>query len=140
MKNVLATIAGFMAASLIVYLIEQLGWKFFPLPDSIDPMDAESLKQNIDLIPKGSMIFVIFAHAIGTFYGMILAGFISKKSLIPSFIVGGLMILATMVNLIMIPSPTWFIILDLIGVILAFFYAILALLIAKYLVQSKLSV
>ncbi len=130
MKNVLATIAGFIAASLIVYLIEQIGWKFFPLPDTINPMDAESLKQNIDLIPKGSMIFVILAHAIGTFSGMILAGFISKKSLIPSYIVGGLMILATITNLVMIPSPIWFIILDLLGVIMAFF-------IAKNIVQSK---
>ena len=130
MKNVLATIAGFIAASLIVYLIEHIGWKFFPLPDTINPMDAESLKQNIDLIPKGSMIFVILAHAIGTFSGLILAGFISKKSLIPSYIVGGLMILATITNLVMIPSPIWFIILDLFGVIMAFF-------IAKNIVQSK---
>ena len=131
MKNILATIAGFIAAGLIVYLIEQLGYKFFPLPDRIDPMDPESLKQNIDLIPNGSMIFVILAHAIGTLSGMILAGFISKKSLIPSYIVGGLMILATITNLVMIPSPTWFIILDLLGVIIAFF-------IAKNIVQSKL--
>jgi hypothetical protein len=130
MKNVLATITGFIVASLVVYLIEQLGWNFFPLPDSIDPMDAESLKQNIDLIPKGSMIFVIIAHAIGAFSGMTLAGFISKKSLIPSYIVGGLMILATIVNLVMIPSPIWFIVLDLLGVILAFF-------LARNLVQSK---
>lgn len=110
--------------------MEHLGWELFPLPDSINPMDPESLKQNIELIPKGSMIFVIIAHALGTFSGMILAGFISKKSLIPSFIVGGLMIMATIANLIMIPSPIWFIILDLFGVILAFIFA-------KKLVQSK---
>ena len=130
MKNVLATIAGFIAASLVVYFIEQLGWKFFPLPETVNPMDPESLKQNIDLIPKGSMIFVIVAHAIGVFCGMVLAGIISKKSLVPSYIVGGLMIIATIANLIMIPSPMWFIIFDLLGVIVAFFAA-------RKLVQAK---
>ena len=134
MRHVLATIVGFIVASVTVYIFESLiGHNLFPLPETIDPMDMESIKQNMHLIPVGSKIFVVIAHFSGIVVGMLVAALISKKSMIPSYIVGGLMLAATAFNLIMLPKETWFLLADGIFAIIGFF-------IGKKLASSKVSV
>ena len=113
MKNVLATIVGFVVASLTVYIFETLiGHNLFPLPEGANPMDMEWIKNNMDLIPMGSKIFVVIAHFAGIVVGMIVAAKISKQSMVPSYIVGGLMLAATFFNIIMLPKELWFSISD----------------------------
>ncbi|MBT8265867.1 MAG: hypothetical protein KJP20_04925 [Bacteroidia bacterium] len=117
MKNVIATLAGLMVAAIITFGIESLSSSIFPLPDGADPTNMEWLKNNIDLIPTGAMILVAFAHFIGIVIGMLVAGLISRTSLIPAYIVGVLMLAGTIANLVMIPHPTWFMVVDILGVL-----------------------
>lgn len=113
MKNVIATIVGFVVASLTVYIFETLiGHNLFPLPEGANPMDMEWIKNNMDLIPMGSKIFVVIAHFAGIVVGMIVAAKISKQSMVPSYIVGGLMLAATFFNIVMLPKELWFSISD----------------------------
>ena len=134
MRNVLATIVGFIVASLVVYIFESLiGHNLFPLPETIDPMNMESIKENMHLIPVGSKVFVVIAHFMGIVVGMLVASLISKTSMIPSYIVGGLMLAATAFNIIMLPKETWFYLADGILAIIGFF-------VGKNLAQSKLKV
>ena len=122
MKNVLATIVGFIVASLTVYVFESLiGQNLFPLPEGSNPMDMEWLKNNMDQIPMGSKIFVVIAHFVGIMAGMFLAAKISKKSMVPSYIVGGLMLAATFFNIVMLPKELWFTLSDGVLVIAGFF-------------------
>ncbi len=134
MRHVLATIAGFIVASVVVYIFESLiGHNLFPLPEGSDPMDMEWIKNNMHLIPTGSKVFVVIAHFMGIVVGMSIAGFISKTSMVPSYIVGALMLAATAFNLIVLPKETWFLIADALLAILGFF-------IGKKLAKSKVSV
>ena len=113
MRNVLATIVGFIAASVSVYLIESvIGHNLFPLPEGADPMNMEWIKNNMDKIPTGAKICVVIAHFAGIVIGMFVAGIISKTSMIPAYIVGGLMIAATFFNIFMLPKELWFTISD----------------------------
>ena len=133
MKNVLAVIIGFVVASLTVYSFETLlGQSLFPLPEGIDPMDMDSLKDNMHLIPMGSKIFVVIAHFIGIIAGMFVAGLISKTSMVPAYIVGGLMLLATFFNILMLPKELWFTLSD--GLL-----AIVGFLLGKSLAKKQLS-
>lgn len=122
LRNILATIVGLIVAFLTITLIEKLGHIVFPYPEGAKPNDMEWLKNNIALIPKGAMIFVIIAHTCGVILGMGIAGFISKTSIIPAYIVGGIMIIITIIMLFLIPSPIWFTISDTLGVIAGFFF------------------
>lgn len=122
LRRVLAAIAGIIAASISIYLIETLGHLLFPFPEGAKPMDMEWIKNNIDLIPRGSMIAVIIAHGVGIAVGMFVTGLISKTSIIPAYVVAGFMAVATIANWFMIPSPTWFYISDGISVIAGFFF------------------
>lgn len=122
LRRILAAIAGIIAAIITISLIEQLGHTLFPYPEGAKPMDMEWIKNNIDLIPRGSMIAVIIAHGVGIAIGMFVAGLISKTSIIPAYVVAGLMIIATVGNWILIPSPIWFYIADGISVIAGFLF------------------
>ena len=93
MKNVLATILGFFVASATVYIFETIiGHSIFPLPEGADPMDMEWLKNNMNLVPMGSKIFVVIAHFAGIVAGMFMAAQISKQSMVSSYIVGALLL------------------------------------------------
>jgi hypothetical protein len=123
MKNVLATIVGFIVASVTVYVFESLlGHTLFPLPEGIDPMDMESIKENMHLIPVGAKVFVVIAHFMGILMGMFVAALISKTSMVPAYIVGGLMLASTAFNLVMLPKETWFLAADTVGAILGFYF------------------
>lgn len=133
MKNVLATIVGFIVASLTVYIFESLiGHNLFPLPEGANPMDMEWIKNNMDQIPMGSKIFVVIAHFSGIVVGMLVTAMISKKSMVPSYIVGGLMLAATFFNIVMLPKELWFSISD--GL-----FAIIGFLVGKQLGSEKIN-
>ena len=121
MKNVLATILGFISAAFMVYVFETLiGQILFPLPEGANPMDMEWIKNNMNQIPMGSKIFVVIAHFIGIILGMLVATKISKVSMIPSYIVGAIMLAATFFNIYVLPKELWFTLSDGILVILGF--------------------
>ena len=121
MKNVLATILGFISAAFMVYVFETLiGQILFPLPEGANPMDMEWIKNNMNQIPMGSKIFVVIAHFIGIILGMLVAAKISKVSMIPSYIVGAIMLAATFFNIYVLPKELWFTFSDGILVILGF--------------------
>ncbi|NNK83165.1 MAG: hypothetical protein HKO92_08570 [Flavobacteriaceae bacterium] len=120
MKQVLATIVGLIAASATVFIVEKIGHTIFPMPDFIDSSNMESIKSNIESIPKGNMVFVAIAHGLGILVGMFVAGIIAKTSMIPSYIVGGLMVIISIAYYFLIPSPTWFVVVDLASIITGF--------------------
>lgn len=123
LRNILATIAGFIVASLTVYVFETLiGHNVFPLPEDANAMDPEWIKANMNKIPIGSKAFVVIAHFMGIIAGMFIAGLISKTSMIPAYIVGGLMLAATAFNIITLPKELWFSLSDGILAIAAFFF------------------
>jgi hypothetical protein len=121
MKYVLSTILGFISAAFMVYVFETLiGQSLFPLPEGANPMDMEWIKNNMNQIPMGSKIFVVIAHFIGIILGMLVAAKISKVSMIPSYIVGAIMLAATFFNIYVLPKELWFTFSDGILVILGF--------------------
>lgn len=132
MKNIFATIIGFFVASATVYIFETIiGHTMFPLPEGVDPMDMEWIKDNMDKIPMGSKIFVVIAHFAGIIAGMFMAAQISRRSMVPSYIVGVLMLAATFATIFMLPKELWFTISDAVFVLAGY-------LIGKYLASKQM--
>ncbi|SDI04617.1 hypothetical protein [Winogradskyella thalassocola] len=122
MRNIVATIIGFIAASVTVYIIENLiGHNLFPLPDGADPLNMDWLSNNMNKIPVGIKICVVIAHFTGVLIGMFVAAKISKTSMVPSYIVGALMLAATFFNIIMLPKELWFTLSDGVFAIIGFY-------------------
>ncbi len=122
MKNILATIVGILVAGITVHLFEAvIGHNLFTFPEGAKLDDMEWIKNNMDKIPLGSKIFVIIGHFLGIIVGMFVAAKISKTSMIPSYISGGIMLLATLAISFMLPKELWFLLTDCGLAIIAFF-------------------
>ena len=119
-KNIVAGFAGIIVAGLLVWLVEMLGHTVYPPPTDINFADADAMRAYIDTLPIGALLFVAAAWFIGTLGGTFLACKLGDaKPMIYAIVVGGLMLVATVANLIMIPHPLWFSILGVIGILVA---------------------
>lgn len=115
LKNVLASLAGFvvmMAANLV--LVKLLG-NIFPPPEGVDSNDIVSINDNLHRYSTFQLMMPFIAHAGGTLAGALTACKIagSHKLLIAMVLAavhfsGGIMMISMLSN-----SPMWFNVLDL---------------------------
>ena len=115
-KNILAIIIGLFAGGAINMSLIMLSSYIIPPPEGTNLLTTEGLKASMHLMQPKHFIMPFLAHALGTFAGSLIAAIIAGKNNIRIaigisiwFMIGGL------INIIMLPSPLWFTILDLAG-------------------------
>ena len=119
-KNIAAGIAGVVIAFAIVWLIEAVGHSVYPPPPNLNFADADAMRAYTSTVPIGALLFVAGAWIVATLCGTFAACKIGHATpVIFAGVVGGLMLLATAANLILIPHPLWFSILGIVGIIVA---------------------
>lgn len=119
-KNIAAGIVGVIVAVALVWLVEKLGHAVYPPPADLDFANPDAMRAYMSSVPLGALLFVAGAWFAGTLGGTIAACKIgTAKPLTYAIVVGGIMLLATAANLIMIPHPVWFSILGIAGIVIA---------------------
>lgn len=114
LKNILAVLAGVILGSIVNMGIISVSGFFVPLPEGIDPNNMESIQKNIHLYEMKHYIFPFLAHALGTFVGALFAYSIATTQKIYFALGIGVWFLAGGVAMVfMLPTPTWFITVDL---------------------------
>jgi hypothetical protein len=115
-RNILAVVAGIIAGGVLNMTIIMVSSSIIPPPDGADLTTMEGLKASMYLMQPKHFIMPFLAHALGTFVGALVASIIAVKykkrfalGIGLCFMVGGL------INIVMLPSPAWFTILDLAG-------------------------
>lgn len=129
-KDILAVLAGFIIGSLVNMGIVMISGSIIPPPDGADVTTMEGLKASIHLFEPKHFIFPFLAHALGTFVGAFLAAKMAVTHKMRfAMIIGILFLMGGITNILMLPSPTWFTILDLVGayIPMAYLGGILAL-------------
>ena len=121
MRNAFAIAVGLVVGGLVVFLIYILGPQFFTFPIGANPMDPDSIKQSMHLIPTGAIVLVIVAHFLGIVGGMLASTAVSEESLLPAYVVSGIIILFSIVSSFAMSHPTWSVIVGIISVTGAFF-------------------
>ena len=113
-RNVLAVITGIILGSVVNMGIIMLQGSFIALPEGVDVTNTESLQSSMHLFEPKHFIFPFLAHAIGTLVGAYLSARIAASHKMKFalgmgtfFLIGGISMV------LMIPSPIWFVILDL---------------------------
>ena len=123
-RNIGAALAGVAIAFVLVMLIEKIGHLIYPPPADLDYTDPEAIKPYIATLPFIALLFPMIAWVVGTFAGTIVASKIgTANSLLFAGVVGGLVLAATITNLIMIPHPMWFSIVSLIAIAASAWFA-----------------
>ncbi|MGB5462202.1 MAG: hypothetical protein WBM92_02450 [Aureibaculum sp.] len=115
-KNILAVIFGIIIGSLVNMGIIMISGSIIPPPQDADITTMEGLKSTMHLFEPKHFIFPFLAHALGTFVGAIIAATIAATHKIKFAVaIGVFFLIGGIVNVMMLPSPIWFTILDLGG-------------------------
>jgi hypothetical protein len=125
-KNILAVIIGIVAGSAVNMGIIMISGSIIPPPEGVDNTTMEGLKAGLHLFQPKHFLFPFLAHALGTFVGALLAAIIAaNRKLLFAMVIGVFFLAGGIANILMLPSPTWFTIVDLVGAYLpmAFFAA-----------------
>lgn len=132
-RNILAVMAGIIIGSAVNMGIIMISGSIIPPPEGADVTTTESLKSTIHLFEPKHFIFPFLAHAIGTFAGAFLAALIAATYKMKFALGIGVFFLAGGISSVfMLPSPTWFIILDLVGAYIPMAFLAGKLAIRKY--------
>ncbi len=115
-KNILAVIAGIIIGMIVNMSLVMIGGKVIPPPAGVDVMNSESLKASMHLFEPRHFIFPFLAHALGTLVGAFVASLIAASHKMKIALgIGVFFLLGGIAASFMIPAPTWFVILDLVG-------------------------
>jgi len=118
-KNIGAGVAGVLVAMISVWLVQKIGHAIYPPPADLDMSDMEAMRTYVASIPIGALLFVIASYFIGTLAGTCTACAIG--TMLPrvfAILVGCFMLIATTMNVMMIPHPAWFIVLAVVAIVI----------------------
>lgn len=125
-KNILAVIVGLVVGSAVNMGIIMISGSIIPPPEGVDNTTMEGLKAGMHLFQPKHFLLPFLAHAIGTFVGAFLTAIIAaNRKMLFAMVIGVFFLAGGIANVLMLPSPTWFTIVDLVGAYLpmAFFAA-----------------
>lgn len=113
LKNIIAVIAGFLCGSLLNGGIIMISASVIPPPNGADVTTMEGLRASMHLFEPRHFLMPFLAHALGTFAGAFLAAKIAYSYRMKFALLIGIIFLAGgITNVILLPSPLWFSILD----------------------------
>ncbi len=115
LRNILAVIAGLIVGSIVNMGLITISGSVIPPPPGVDSSDMESLKSSMHLFEARHFIFPFLAHALGTLAGAWLASLIAVSHKMKFALgIGAFFLLGGIMMAFMLPSPAWFLVLDLV--------------------------
>ena len=121
-RRIAAVVLGVIVAVVFIIAIEALGHSVYPVPVGLDITDTEAMQAYVTGLPIGALLFVMGAWLVATLAGGLLACLIARETpLVYSAVVGGLVLLGTIINLMSVPHPPWFSITSVLAIIAMIF-------------------
>ena len=116
MKRTLATLAGIVVAVVLIGAVQFVSHKMFTpavMPDMNDPAAVRAFVMSMLF---SAFLMVLLSYRLGTFTGGTVAVRVAArvsphtKPLVCTGIVGGFVLAASLMNVVMIPHPIWFVV------------------------------
>lgn len=109
LKNILGIVAGVITGAVLIAVVQLIGHQVVPVAGAPDMNDQEAMREFVKALPASALWVVIAAYAIGSFAGGAVAAYLSRGHRIRhALVVGGVLMLAGLMNLLNIPHPVWF--------------------------------
>jgi hypothetical protein len=107
-RSILAVLGGAVVCGIVIFAVEAVSSRIYPLPPGFDPTDLEALKAAIATLPPGAFAFVLFGWFLGPLAGSWVAARLAPDSpVLHGMIVTALVAAVTILNLIRLPHPAW---------------------------------
>ena len=107
-RSILAVLGGGLVCGIVVFAVEAISSRVFPLPPGVDPKDPEALLAAIAQLPPGAFLFILLAWFLGPLAGAWVAARLAPGSpVVHGMILAGLVLASAVVNMVVLPHPTW---------------------------------
>ena len=114
LKNIFAVAAGIIIGGFVNMGIIMMSSTIIPPPEGADLTTMEGLKASMHLMEPKHFLMPFLAHALGTFVGAFVAYYLAANNKLRlALAIGIWFMIGGIVNIILLPSPLWFTILDL---------------------------
>lgn len=115
LRNILAVILGLVIGSVVNMAFILLGPMLIPPPEGADVTTTEGLKAALPMFEWKHFIFPFLAHAVGSLCGAAIAAFVAADHKMNfAMAIGFFFLMGGIANVVMLPAPAWFSILDLV--------------------------
>ena len=115
-RNILAVISGIAIGSSVNMGLIMVSGSIIPPPNGADVTTMEGLKEAMHLFEFKHFIFPFLAHALGTVAGAFITVLIAVNHKIKfALTIGVFFLIGGITNIFMLPSPIWFVVLDIAG-------------------------
>ena len=116
LRNILAVILGLVVGSVVNMGLIMISGSVIPPPEGADVTTMEGLIESMHRFEPKHFIFPFLAHALGTLVGACVAASIAATHKMKfALAIGVFFLIGGIVNVFLLPSPTWFAIVDLVG-------------------------
>jgi hypothetical protein len=115
-KSILAVLTGIVLGSIVNMGIITISSSVIPPPEGADLTTMEGLKSSMQLMEPKHFIMPFLAHAFGTFAGALVAALIAvNNKMLYAILISIVFLAGGIANVIMLPAPISFCVLDLAG-------------------------
>jgi hypothetical protein len=115
LRLIASVVIGLIVGSVVNGGLIMISGSIIPPPPGADVATMEGLKASLHLFEPRHFIIPFLAHALGTLIGAFLARLLAPgKDAMPAYIVGVLFLAGGIANVIMLPAPLWFDVVDLV--------------------------
>ncbi len=116
LKNSLAILAGAFIGGALNMAIIMVSSHIIPPPEGTDLKTIEGLKAAMHLMEPKHFLMPFLAHALGTLVGSCITAYIvPNQKMMYALLIATWFMIGGIMNIFMLPSPTWFTITDLLG-------------------------
>ena len=116
LRLVLAVIVGLVVGSVVNMSLILVSGQVIAPPAGADVTTTEGLKASIHLFEPRHFLFPFLAHSLGTFFGALVATWLTPdRTSGPAYVVGFMFLLGGIASVSMLPAPVWFSAVDLIA-------------------------
>ena len=115
-QRILPVVAGLMTGWIAIFGLEAVNHLFYPPPANLDYTDKAAITDFMNSLPTEAFELLFITWMIGTFLGGLVGGWVYKPNYRNTAIIIGVIIaLGSIINMTMIPHPTWLMIAASIG-------------------------
>jgi hypothetical protein len=108
LRSIGAAIAGVIAAFFVITTVEVLSSRVYPMPPGVGLNDPNTMREWILQLPAGAFLIVLAGWTVGAFVGGMLAARLAPGARTRhAFVVGALLLGASIANMIRLPHPVW---------------------------------
>lgn len=116
LKNFIALVLGLLIGSVVNFALIMVSGSIIPPPEGADLTTQQGLTASMHLMEPKHFLFPFLAHALGTLVGAFIAAKIAASyQWFFALAIGFLFFVGGTASVMMLPSPLWFSVVDLLG-------------------------